>query len=170
MFFILISCSCALFQGAGACVCLLSFILTVFYFSLSWHKEKITKERSRQTRSLRAFCLAARTFRLLSINSGSYDASPFFDCLGLRSSLKVGVVRMIKFNVHIFRTGLIKKALRKFEWLALRNEIDVTNAWLCSLFVGRIEAWIYSKDGANFILSAAADWFFLLLLCIKTKK
>ena len=29
-----------------------------FYFSLSWHKEKITKEKSRQTRSLRAFCLA----------------------------------------------------------------------------------------------------------------
>ncbi|CAN5533212.1 hypothetical protein BH11BAC5_BH11BAC5_38370 [soil metagenome] len=26
--------------------------------------------------------------------------------------------------------GLRKKALRKFEWLPLRNEIDVTYVWL----------------------------------------
>ena len=32
--------------------------------------------------------------------------------------------------VRIFRVGLIKKALRKLKCLSLRNEIDVTNAWL----------------------------------------
>ncbi len=37
----------------------------------------------------------------------------------------------IKYLVRILRTGLIKKALRKFEWLSLRNEIDVTNARIC---------------------------------------
>ena len=129
-----------------------------FYFSLSWHKEKITKEKSRQTRCLRPFCLAARTFRLLSFNFGSYDACPFFDCLGLRSSLKVGVVRMIKFNVHIFRTGLIKKALRKFEWLALRNEIDVTNAWTCCLPVSRTNAWLCTEVVTNFILDKHSNF------------
>ena len=29
------------------------------------------------------------------------------------------------------RTDLIKKALRKLPGQALRNEIDVTDAWLC---------------------------------------
>ena len=29
-------------------------------------------------------------------------------------------------------TDLRKKALRKFEWLSLRNEINVTNVWKSS--------------------------------------
>jgi hypothetical protein len=32
---------------------------------------------------------------------------------------------------RMFFSGLRKKALRKFECLPLRNEIDVTKVWLC---------------------------------------
>ncbi len=42
--------------------------------------------------------------------------------------------------------GLIKKALRKFECVALKNEIDVTDIWLCYLFVSRTKAWLYFED------------------------
>lgn len=43
--------------------------------------------------------------------------------------------------------GLIKKAFRKLEWMALKNEIDVTNDWLSYLLVSSTEAWFYSNGG-----------------------
>jgi hypothetical protein len=39
--------------------------------------------------------------------------------------------------------GLRKKALRKFGWWPLRNEIDVTNVWICYQSVSCTKAWIY---------------------------
>ena len=54
--------------------------------------------------------------------------------------------------------GLIKKALRKFECLALKNEIDVTDVWLCYLFVSRTKAWLYFEDQANFILARHSNF------------
>jgi hypothetical protein len=42
--------------------------------------------------------------------------------------------------------GLIKKTLRKFECVALRNEIKVTGTWLCNLPVSCTEARTYSED------------------------
>jgi hypothetical protein len=36
--------------------------------------------------------------------------------------------------------GLIKRTFRKFECVALKNEINVTVAWLCNLFAGRTKA------------------------------
>ena len=55
-------------------------------------------------------------------------------------------------------TGLIKKTLRKFECVALKNEINDTVAWPCYLSVSRTKAWIYSKDGANFILAIHSNF------------
>ena len=49
-------------------------------------------------------------------------------------------------------SGLRKKALRKLECLALRNEIDVTNAWLYLKLVSRTKARIYSNAVTDFIL------------------
>ena len=54
--------------------------------------------------------------------------------------------------------GLIKKTLRKFECMALRNEIDVPKAWLCNLSVNRTKVWTYSEDGADFILSMYSNF------------
>ena len=47
-------------------------------------------------------------------------------------------------------TGLIKEALRKFEQLALKNEIDDTGVWFCYQFVSRTKVWLYFEDRANF--------------------
>ena len=54
--------------------------------------------------------------------------------------------------------GLIKKTLRKFYCVALRNEIDVTGAWLNNLPVSCTAAWTYSKDRANFILARQSNF------------
>ena len=49
-------------------------------------------------------------------------------------------------TVRVRSVGLIKKTLRKFESVALRNEIVVTDAWLCNLPVGGTKAETYSED------------------------
>jgi hypothetical protein len=56
------------------------------------------------------------------------------------------------------RPGLIKKTLRKFEWQALKNEIDVTKAWHNYLLVSRTKARLYSEARANFILARHSNF------------
>ena len=60
----------------------------------------------------------------------------------------------ILYNIQgrILFVGLIKKTLRKFECVTLRNEIVVTDAWLCNLPVGRTKVQSNTEVGANFIL------------------
>ena len=53
--------------------------IDVFYYSLSRHKEKVTKEKSRQTRSLRAFCLAC-PLSLLSLQEAFSSCGFFCRC------------------------------------------------------------------------------------------
>ncbi len=54
--------------------------------------------------------------------------------------------------------GLIKKTLRKFESLASRNEIVVTNDRFCNLPVSRTQAKLYTAAGANFILARHSNF------------
>jgi hypothetical protein len=61
-------------------------------------------------------------------------------------------------NLRMIMTGLIKKALRKFEWPALRNEIDDTKAWTCYQSVSRTKAGTYSNDRTNFILAGGSNF------------
>ena len=51
---------------------------------------------------------------------------------------------LIKIDLNLF-AGLIKKTLRKFECVALRNEIIVTDAWLCNMPVGCTTVGAYSE-------------------------
>ena len=46
-------------------------------------------------------------------------------------------INRINYLIRKPNDGLIKKALRKFEYLALRNEIVVTKVWICNLIVSR---------------------------------
>ena len=59
--------------------------------------------------------------------------------------------RIINISRILF-VGLIKKTLRKFESLALRNEIVVTDDRNCILPVGCTKAQSNTEVGANFIL------------------
>ena len=56
--------------------------------------------------------------------------------------------------------GLIKKALRKFEWMSLRNEIDAEKAWDCTLLVSRTIAGICTIVWTNFILDNHSNFSF----------
>ena len=57
-----------------------------------------------------------------------------------------------------FFAGLKKKKLRKFECVALGNEIEVTDAGLCNLPVSPTKARAYSNDRANFILAIHSNF------------
>ncbi len=54
--------------------------------------------------------------------------------------------------------GLIKKTLRKFGCVALRNEIVVTIAGLGNLFVSFTKARPITDVGANFILARHSNF------------
>ena len=54
--------------------------------------------------------------------------------------------------------GLIKKTLRKFESLALRNEIVVTDDSTCNLLVSCTKAQAITEVGANFILAGHSNF------------
>jgi hypothetical protein len=58
----------------------------------------------------------------------------------------------------MFFIGLIKKTLRKFESLALKNEIVVTGVWNCNLPVSCTKAGINTEVGANFILARHSNF------------
>ena len=52
-------------------------------------------------------------------------------------------------KLHKERTrfvGIIKNALRKFEWMPLKNEMNVTTAGLYFSLVSPTNAWFYSED------------------------
>ena len=55
-------------------------------------------------------------------------------------------------------TGLIKKTLRKFGCVALRNEIVVTDGRNCNLPVGCTKVHFIVKVGANFILAIHSNF------------
>jgi hypothetical protein len=53
---------------------------------------------------------------------------------------------------------LIEKALRKLGKRALRNEIDVTEVWLCCLSVSPTNVGLYSPVVTYFILACLANF------------
>ena len=54
--------------------------------------------------------------------------------------------------------GIIKKTLRKFECVALRNEIVGTNDRDCNLPVGCTKVKSITEVGANFILARHSNF------------
>ena len=56
-------------------------------------------------------------------------------------------------------TDLRKKAIKKFEWQSLRNEIDVTNALANDkLLVSPTKAWLCTKAVTDFILDSHSNF------------
>ena len=61
-------------------------------------------------------------------------------------------------TVRVRSVGLIKKTLRKFESVALRNEIVVTDNRNCNLPASCTEARLNTQVGANFILARYSNF------------
>ncbi len=87
-------------------------------------------------------------------------------CIALLYGISLGIFSHVIFRgnrnmylVRMLRLGLIKKALRKFECLSLRKEIDITNVRLCFLPVSRTYVWVYSKAVTNFILDKYSNFY-----------
>ena len=59
---------------------------------------------------------------------------------------------------NISFTDLIEKALRKLGEQALRNEIDVTDVWMCSLIVSPPKVRLYSHVVTYFILACSTNF------------